>query len=714
MRGTLGFMAKDDAMPQIVLLVHRDATIAKTVQHSLSRRVDDCFTVDWVTSCAGATDRLTRDRTGRISAVLVNLDLEDSGGLATFESLSITSPETPILVLARLDQETLAKIAVQRGAQDYVLEDDLQSYWLPKAVRSMIERTSYAEALFAATERAQVTLNSIGDAVISTDVVGTVTFLNPVAQSLTGWPAAEAVGRPIDEVLRIVDVAHGRRIVRPMTLAVEANLVALLPASCKLLRRDNFEFAIHDSSAPIHDRRGRVTGAVMVFRDATQADAVLDKMSHLAQHDYLTDLPNRLLLNDRLSQAICTARREQQKVAVLFLDVDRFKHVNESVGHPVGDKLLLSIASRLTAGVRKSDTVSRQGGDEFVILLASIAHAADAALSARKLITSAAQSHSIEHLELQITVSIGISIYPDDGADAETLTRNAEIALLQAKDSGRNTFQFFKRSMSVRALERQSMESGLRHALERQELRLHYQAKVDLITERLTGAEALIRWQHPQRDLVSPKDFIPIAEQSGFIVPIGRWVLREACMQIRLWREAKLMHVPLAVNISAIELRSKHFVEQVREIIEDTGVGYPQLEFELTETALMQNPKSTIAVLRALRNMGIRLTLDDFGTGFSSLSYLRRFPIDALKIDRSFVRGVCRNADDATIVSAVINLGRSFHLNVIAEGIETREQFEALQMAHCAEGQGFYFQRPVGAEEFTKLLGSDLANTVAA
>jgi diguanylate cyclase len=420
------------------------------------------------------------------------------------------------------------------------------------------------------------------------------------------------------------------------------------------------------------------------------------------------------LLNDRLSQAICAARRLQQHLAVLFVDVDRFKHVNDSLGHLIGDKLLSSIANRLVGSVRNSDTISRQGGDEFVILLSSVAHAADAAFSAQKLLTVAGMPHRVEEHDLQVTLSVGISIYPDDGTDAETLVRNADIAMLNAKDNGRNNYQFFRPAMNEHALERQSIEGSLRHALDRGEFVLHYQPKLDLATETLTGAEALIRWRQPERGIVFPLDFIPIAEQCGYIVPIGRWVLREACRQRRNWLDAHLAAIPIAINISAVELRSNNFVEHVRAILQETELEPQYIEFELTETAFMQDSQSTIAVLRALKDMGIQLTLDDFGTGYSSLSYLKRFPINALKIDKSFVRGVCTDSDDSKLVSAVINLGRSFHLQVIAEGVETREQFIALQALNCGEGQGYFFQKPVAADEFSKLLRADLSTTVVA
>jgi diguanylate cyclase (GGDEF)-like protein/PAS domain S-box-containing protein len=700
-------------MPNTVLLIHDDALKAQLVTDSLLNSIDGSFIIEWVELCADGVQRLRRVEKERIAAIVVNLFLRDSQGLDTLEAILQVAPDIPILVLSSVAHLDSAKLAVRRGAQDYLLEEHFFDY-LPKALCNVIERASDAETMFAEKERAQVTLNSIGDAVVSTDLACNVTFLNPVAQEMTGWTATEALGRPFNEVFRIIDISDGRRVVNPMVLVVEKNQAVKLGPGCKLIRRDGIESAIEDSAAPIHDRRGRVTGAVMVFHDVTQAQAVSDKMSHLAQYDYLTDLPNRMLLSDRLSQAIRAAVRSQDKLAVLFLDIDRFKHVNDSLGHLIGDKLLQSIAGRLVANVRNSDTVSRQGGDEFVILLASIAHPTDAAQSIQKILTRVGLPHHVEQHRVQITLSAGIAIYPDDGSDAETLVKNADIAMLTAKDNGRNTFQFFKSSMNERALERQSLESGLRHALDRGEFVLHYQPKLDLVTETMTGAEALIRWRKPTQGILFPKDFIPIAEQSGYIVPIGQWVLREACVQRQRWLDAKLAPIPIAINISAVELRSKNFVEHVRATLDETRLEPRYLELELTETALMQDHQSTIAVLRALKDMGIRLTLDDFGTGYSSLSYLKRFPIDALKIDRSFVNGLCTNADDAKLVSAVINLGRSFHLHVVAEGVETRAQFIALQSQNCGEGQGFYFQKPIGPDEFAKLLGADLSETVRA
>jgi diguanylate cyclase (GGDEF)-like protein len=429
-------------------------------------------------------------------------------------------------------------------------------------------------------------------------------------------------------------------------------------------------------------------------------------MSYLAQHDSLTDLPNRILLTDRLTQAIAIACRHRQKLAVLFLDVDRFKHINDSLGHAIGDRMLQSVAQRLLACVRHSDTVSRQGGDEFVVLLADVAQPRDAVVSVDKILQAMSATHHIEQYDLSVTVSIGIAIYPDDGMDAEVLMKHADFAMYHAKDAGRNNYQFFKPDMNARAVERQSLENGLRHALERQEFMLQYQPKMHLETGTMMGVEALIRWRHPQRGLVPPAQFIPIAEECGFIVPIGRWVLREACRQVRAWQDAGLAHLRAAVNISAVELRAKDFVPGVRAILAETGLDPGDLELELTETFLMQDSSLTAVVLVALKNMGVHLALDDFGTGFSSLSYLRRFPIDTLKIDHSFVRDVTTDADDASIVSAVISMGKSLHMRVVAEGVETRAQLEFLREHNCPFGQGYYFSRPLIAGDLEELIGT--------
>ena len=577
-----------------------------------------------------------------------------------------------------------------------------------RALRYAIERKSMEEALFVEKERAQVTLNCIGDAVVCTNISGKITFLNLVAERMTGWSWKEAAGLPMAEVFRILDATSRETTPNPMERAIGQNRAVHLPSNCILVRRDGFEIPIEDSVAPIHDRQGRVTGAVIVFRDVSAARAMALQMTHSAHHDFLTGLPNRMLFNDRVNQSIFLAWRHVKKGAVLFLDLDGFKHINDSLGHPIGDKLLQSIAKRLVDCVRGSDTISRQGGDEFVVLLSEMEQSEDAALSARRMLQVVAEAHSIDQHDLHVTASIGVSVYPDDGLDAETLIKNADTAMYQAKENGRQSYQFFKPAMNVRAVERQSIEENLRRALERQEFSLHYQPKINLRSGKITGAEALLRWTHPSRGPVSPAQFIPVAEDCGLILPIGNWVLREACKQARAWLDAGLPLGTMAVNISSMEFRDDNFLENVFTTLKDTGLDPRALELELTESVLMKRAESAVSVLKTLRARGVQIAVDDFGTGYSSLSYLRKFPIDALKIDQSFVRQITSAPDDTTIVTAVISMGRSLKLRVVAEGVETQQELEFLQAHQCDEAQGYYFSRPVLPQIFAKLLKSGI------
>ncbi len=692
-----------------ILLIENDPGVADGIRAALAATGSGSFDVEWVRQLSAGLERLSKRG---IDAVLLALSLPDSQGLETFDKLFAAAPDIPILVLGGSANEALAKEAVARGAQDYLLPGHLDSYSLPRALRNAIERKVVEDVLYVERERAVVTLNSIGDAVLCTDISGNITYLNLVAETMTGWRREEATGKRLAEVFRIIDGSTRKTARDPMEMAVEQNRTVGLTVNCVLIRRDGFESLIEDSAAPIHDRAGRVTGAVIVFHDVSAARAMSVQMTHSAQHDVVTNLPNRLLLNDRISQSISLARRQRKHIAVIFLDLDRFKYINDSLGHATGDQLLQSVAKRLLAGVRGSDTVSRQGGDEFVILLSEITYPEDAATSARKILLSLSAPHSIVGQDLHIDGSIGISIYPEDGEDAETLIKSADTAMYHAKENGRNNFQFFKAEMNLKAVERQSLESGLRRALEREEFLLHYQPKVNLETGDITGVEALIRWRQPDRGLVPPSQFVPIAEDCGLILHIGRWVLREACRQARAWQDAGLPPVPVAVNVSAVEFRDKGFVEGVRAILSETGLEARYLDLELTEGVLMEDGESTAAVLRTLKMMGVHLAVDDFGTGYSSLSYLRQFPIDVLKIDKSFVHQISGDPNDSAIVSAVIDMGKNLKQRVVAEGIETQEQLAFLQARHCAEGQGYLFSRPLAAAQFAHIVQLGIAETV--
>jgi diguanylate cyclase (GGDEF)-like protein/PAS domain S-box-containing protein len=694
---------------KVLLLVEDNQGDARLIREMFKDTGSQNTQLTHVGSMRDAEEHLTQSP---VDLILLDLGLPDAQGLGAVRRARAMAPRVPLVVLTGLDDEVLAGQALHEGAQDYLVKGQIETRDLFRSLRYAVERKLMEDVLFVEKERAQVTLNCIGDAVVSTDISGKITFLNLVAEKMTGWSCQDAAGRPMAEVCQILDATSRETIPDPMKMAVGQDLTMHLPPNCTLIRSDGLEIPIEDSVAPIHDRAGQATGAVMVFRDVSATHAMAMQMTHSAQHDFLTGLPNRMLLNDRISQAIALAARRMNRVAVLFLDLDGFKHINDSLGHPIGDKLLQSVAKRLVDGVRDSDTVSRQGGDEFVVLLSDLAEPEDAIISVNRMLMMLAAPHFIGQHDLCVTASIGVSVYPDDGLNAETLIKNADMAMYQAKENGRQSYQFFKPAMNVRAVERQSIEESLRRALERREFALHYQPQIDLKTGVITGAEALIRWTHPTRGLVPPGQFIPVAEECGLILPIGRWVLREACKQAREWANAGLPTITMAVNISSMEFRDDNFLDRVFAILEASGLDPKWLELELTESVLIKRAESAATVLQTLRAAGVQIAVDDFGTGYSSLSYLRKFPIDALKIDQSFVRQITTSPDETSIVTAVISMGRSLKLRVIAEGVETAEELAFLQAHHCDEAQGYFFSRPIPPQQFAKLLEAGVSEIV--
>jgi diguanylate cyclase (GGDEF)-like protein/PAS domain S-box-containing protein len=692
---------------KVLLLVEDNQGDARLLQEMLNERSVNGTEVSHVTTMSDAESHLGMHV---VDIIILDLGLPDTQGVEAIRRAHAAAPRIPLVVLTGLDDESLAAQALQEGAQDYLLKGQIDARGLFRSLRYAIERKIMEEALYAEKERAQVTLNCIGDAVVCTDISGRITFLNPVAETMTGWPLTEAAGHPITEVFRTLNATS----IEPTETTAELAILQIrsvhLPPSSTLIRRDGLEIPIEDSIAAIHDRQGQAIGAVIVFRDVSVARAMAQQITHSAEHDFLTGLPNRMLLNDRISQAIASARRHTRHVAALFLDLDGFKHINDSLGHPIGDKLLQSVANRLQASVRGADTVSRQGGDEFVVLLPDLQQPEDAAVMAGRILRDVAEPHLVDQHEMHVTTSIGVSVFPDDGSDAETLIKNADTAMYQAKENGRQSFQFFKPAMNARAVERQSIEESLRRALERQEFTLHFQPKIYIKTGAITGAEALIRWTHPSRGPISPAQFIPIAEDCGLIVPIGRWVLRHAAQQAQAWVDAGLRPTTMAVNVSAMEFRDDDFLRGLFAILDETRLAPRALELELTESVLMKRVANTALILQTLRKSGVQVAIDDFGTGYSSLSYLRKFPIDTLKIDQSFVAQIDSGEDDAAIVTAVLGMARSLKLRVVAEGVETFEQLEFLHAHHCEEAQGYYFSRPVPAEQFAKLLETGISS----
>jgi diguanylate cyclase (GGDEF)-like protein/PAS domain S-box-containing protein len=448
------------------------------------------------------------------------------------------------------------------------------------------------------------------------------------------------------------------------------------------------------SISVIRDEAGVPQNYVATFSDITERKAAEANIRHMALHDYLTGLPNRFLLLDRFNQAVAAAKRDNRQFAVLFVDLDRFKPINDTLGHSVGDRLLCLVADRLTAAIRATDTVSRQGGDEFVVLVAELGLPGDINAIAQKLLQSLSQPCTLQEHKITVTSSIGIAIYPDDGEDLDVLLKHADIALYSAKEEGRNNFQFYRREMNEHALKLLLLENQLRNALERDEFELFYQPQLDLAGNQVACVEALIRWHNPEFGLVPPDDFIPLAEASGLIVPIGQWVLKEACRQIVRWRRSGFPNLRMAVNLSAVQFRQPALVEHVQAALHVAGLEADALVLEVTESVVMRDAESTIQTLNALRALGVTLSIDDFGTGHSSLAYLRRFPIGELKIDRSFIQNITTDTDDAAICSTIIGLARILRINVVAEGVETDAQLDWLRAAGCDFAQGYFLSRP--------------------
>ncbi|MDP2321026.1 MAG: EAL domain-containing protein [Acidobacteriota bacterium] len=640
-----------------------------------------------------------------VSAVLLDLSLpearEDPSAIARIRKVA---PGVAIMLLAQAGDQALARRAVESGATDYVVTNHLDTRSLCQLIAMMFERRGLDEQKFVERERAEITLNSIGDAVLTTDTLGNITYLNAEAEALTGWTRSEAFARPLAEVFDVTDGLTGQPAEDPSRVATGHNRKVRLKGNYVLVSRGGAETSIEHSAAPIHDRHGEILGAVIIFRDVIVSRERRLQMLHLAEHDALTALPNRTLLSDRLARSIALSRRYGRRLAVLFIDCDKFKHINDTLGHAIGDQVLKSIAKRLTACVRESDTVSRHGGDEFLVLLSEVDHAGDAGVIADKIVQSVSEPHLIEGHELTLTVSVGISLYPEDGQDAHSLITRADTAMYQAKNAGRNQVGFYRSDLEGAAVPRQSLESELRQAVEAEQFVLHYQPTINLTTGAISGAEALMRWRHPSRGLVPPDQFIPAAEASALIIPMGRWAIQEACRQARAWQDLGLPPVPVAVNVSALQFRTSGFLDDIMRFLKETPLEAQYLELELTESALMLDSSTTMPLLEMLKQCGVILKVDDFGTGPSSLSYLQHCPVDVLKIDQSFVRDILPTTTEAPLVSAVIALGKGLGCRVVAEGVETRHQLKFLRDEMCDEGQGYHFSPAVDADAFGRLL----------
>jgi diguanylate cyclase (GGDEF)-like protein/PAS domain S-box-containing protein len=526
-----------------------------------------------------------------------------------------------------------------------------------------------------------------------------VEYVNPAFERITGRSAAETLGRSSKLLLDGDTDQPGMAEIRATILEKREGNAVL-----QHFRKDGSPLWSDLHVAPVMDDSGKVTHFVVVQYDITATKRYEAELEFQANRDVLTGLANRSLLRDRLNQAIAYAGRYNHQVWVVYIDLDSFKFVNDTLGHKAGDLLLQAVSERLLLTVRETDTVARLGGDEFVLLLPEREDEHLKAGVVQRIMDVVARPLLIEGHEFFVTCSSGVAAYPADGDNAEMLVKHADIAMYRAKELGRNNFQFYTSAMNERALERLRIEGDLRNALERGEFLLHYQPQVDLHSGKIVGMEALIRWLHPELGMVSPLRFIGLAEETGLIIPIGAWVLRTACAQCQAWQQAGLGRLRIAVNLSARQFAQQDLVRFIADVLEDTGLDPTCLEIELTESLVMKDVERAIGVLRDLKSLGVHISVDDFGTGYSSLSYLKRFPIDVLKIDQSFVRDITLDSDDAAIVASIISLAHSLRLHVIAEGVETEEQLAYLRQHRCDEMQGYYFSRPVSASEFGQLL----------
>ncbi|AFM39777.1 PAS domain S-box/diguanylate cyclase (GGDEF) domain-containing protein [Desulfosporosinus acidiphilus SJ4] len=569
------------------------------------------------------------------------------------------------------------------------------------------------KALWQEKERAEVTLASIGDGVITTDVLGNITYLNPVAETITGWNGQEAVGLRIEQVFDICSESAETALVQPVRQCLREHKVITVTNPAMIRQRHSQQyFHIEVSVAPMRDREETVVGAVLVFRDVTEKRTLLYRLTHQANHDSLTDLPNRLLFKDRLQLAILQACRRQEKIAVFFVNMDDFKLINDTYGHEVGDTILCQIAERLQKALRPDDTVARQGGDEFLILLPELSSEQQAAQIARKLLKALNSPFQIGDQETYISASLGIALYPVDGEEPEVLIQHADVAMYQVKAEGRNHYHFYTEALNERLSERLKLQNEMRRALKNNEFFLEYQPQYCLKNGRICGIEALVRWRHQERGILYPGKFIPLAEENGLILPLGEWVLRSACTQNKLWQDLGYPPVSIAVNLSPRQFRQKDLIGKITRILDDTGLEPHWLELEITESLSMEDVELSSEILRKMKSMGIRLSIDDFGTGFSSLSYLSRFSLDTLKIDRSFISSLSEYADKQAIVLTIIQLAKNLGLKVIAEGVESPDQLDFLSKKDCDVVQGFLLAKPIPVGDIRPYFAFELKDLI--
>lgn len=648
--------------------------------------------------------------------ILLDVEMPDLDGYAVCRILKADPrhKDIPVIFITSHAGSAHESLALELGAVDFITKPIIagiararaQTHLLLRQQNKELSALSHEQQLLISRlasekEKIRITLNSIGDAVIATDVNGHVTFMNPIAEDLTDYSEKDALGLPIETVMRLYDGMNGALLQNPIRLALEERRVVGMALNARLHSAGQ-SIEVEDSAAPIMDDAGNLTGAIIVFHDVSEARAMALKMTHLAHHDPLTNLPNRMLLEDRTHQAFQQSNRDPQRVAMVLIDIDNFKDINENYGYSVGDMLIKQVAAQLQKELRSSDTLSRHGADEFVVLVPKCDSPEQVGTLTQRLINSFQGAWSVGSYEFNLAASAGVSIYPDDAKDVEQLYRHADAAMYFAKQSGGNRYHFYSAEIEARQTLRRQLEYDLQH-LDNDPFVLLFQPKIAAATGTIVGAEALVRWRQPNGEFLAPNNFIPIAEETGLIIPLGKVIFKKACEQAALWRS--LGHsIRVAINVSAIQMEDPEFLVMVGQVLKETQVNSTRIELEITETVFAKNTERAASLLQDLKQLGLKIALDDFGTGYSSLSYIKNFPFDVLKIDQSFVRNMLDDAIDQTIIQAIVQMANSLQLRLVAEGVETLAHAEKLVSMGCSIMQGFYYAQPLAAEEITRLL----------
>ena len=637
-------------------------------------------------------------------------------GLAVLKLVKELAANVPFILVSGAVTGDIAVAAMKAGAADYVMKEDLTRL-APAVHRELADAAErrgrrLAEANLSANEALLNSIvNTAADGIIVIDPEGIIEFGNAAMEKLFGWKPLELIGKNVARLI-LARSREGQGALFQGTDADGKGATGVV-RELKAQRKDGSVFPIELTVSETCVNGGK--RSTCILRDVTERKRAEERIRYLAHYDDLTGLPNRVLFAQLLEQALGEAKFAKKEVAVLFIDLDRFKLINDTLSHASGDAVLCQVAKRLVGALARRDTVARFGGDEFVVLMRDCGMPNDVNATAQGLLSALSAPFVLDHQEYHLTASIGISTFPGDGQDAQTVLKNADSAMNRAKEQGKNNYQFYSSQMNVRSFERLVLERFLRHALEQDEFQLHYQPKIDLTTGRATGMEALLRWIHPGMGMIPPAKFIPLAEETGLIVPIGEWVLREACAQARRWQTQGLPPLRVAVNLSARQFAHDGLHAAIVGALEESSLSPSRLELEITESMTMENPEHATQWLQKIKALGITVAIDDFGTGYSSLGYLKRFPIDSVKIDRSFIKDIPGDTDDEAITQAIIAMGHSLRLKVIAEGVESAEHAEFLTRHGCDEAQGYYFGKPVPADEFVQLLArrGDIAVPVA-